>query len=203
MSSENAAQEIRELLKNGLRCDLHAIIDTYSVNDPEEIAFLIDVDARSRLDLGQTVTLNQYDQSLRAFMQHSVVLDAAIDMALKSFIRSGVSIDEAAESLAQRHPEYLQSITNAVSLTKALWNTSDIAAAPAWVPPRLPAPFGPVTGKGNQRYRLEEQIASGSSGGRLPRVRQRSIRSGCPGYCRDQGIPRTESRQAVGRVVRR
>jgi serine/threonine protein kinase len=163
-SSENAASEIHDLLKNDVHCDLRLIIEKHSIRDPEDVAFLIDVDARSRLDRGHRVSLDLYVQPLLAFMEHSVVLDAAIDMSLKSAIRSGVSIDEASGLLAKKYPDYAASITNSVSLSKALWSTSDVSPAPAWTPHSLPASFGPVTLGGTKRYRLEDEIASGSSG---------------------------------------
>ncbi len=145
--------------------DFGRFVASCGTESDDELADLIDADARERIGRGHTVDLDRYLSSVPGIRQRPEVLDTAIEMALLSLVRSDVPGDQAARTLAQQHPDLVDAIGTAAVLADALVSTQRLSRGLKSSKPRaLPQDFGPVLEDGRGRYELRELLGSGSQG---------------------------------------
>ncbi|MGD9689548.1 MAG: serine/threonine-protein kinase [Phycisphaerales bacterium] len=139
--------------------------------DDDSLADLIDADGRARLSARLPIALERYTESVPGIAQRPVVLDAAIDFALRGAIAGGRSESDAAAALKARYPAWSTQIDAARELSRALLATGGAAAlldgaeGSARTPElALPCDVGPLSMMGKARYRLVRQLGRGSHG---------------------------------------
>jgi len=129
------------------------------------IAELIEADGRLRIRDGLDVTLERYLQALPDLARRPVVLDAAIDVVLRSMSGSARIDPNSVEALVQTYPHLEASIRDAASLNNAIWSTTGLQTRVVGpVPKRLPCDFGPLLPSGELRYHLRTLLGVGAAG---------------------------------------
>lgn len=143
---------------------LSDFIARHAIADDELIAELIEIDGRRRLARGSPLSLDDYLTEIPGISDSNVVLDAAIDMVLRS--RSGSSRPDASDAAAliDEYPHLRTHIETAWALGSALWETEQTRPNPTPYCTRLPAPFGPMLDDGRTRYTLEDLLGNGAFG---------------------------------------
>lgn len=143
---------------------LETLISRRPVRD-HELAELIEVDARWRLDAGLPVTLDRYLSIVPDLDNRPVSLDAAIEFALRSLSGSSRPTTDAVRALSIAHPALAVSIRNAAALSQGLATTRTLRRLDLGERKRaLPCEFGPRMRDGRIRYELVERLGAGSQG---------------------------------------
>jgi serine/threonine protein kinase len=151
--------------ENGGDVDLRYFLSRFPDLDDDELADLIELDARSRLRTGLPVELPRYLDAIPDLAARRVALDAAIEFALRSLSGSRHTKIEAVEALCEAYPDLVPAISAAWFLNDALGSTT--GASSLVQPPvelHLPASIGPVIPSGRQRYELRQRVGIGSHG---------------------------------------
>lgn len=156
---DRLAVEAPRLDDNGLAAFVAGLEDQTADN----LSDVIDIDARARLAADEPVTLERYLNAVGELEHNPVILDAAIEAALRALRKKGLSAPIARQELIQRYPHLAQSISTAAMLDDMLMGTSTLAGAiRAPVERTLPLPWGPLLDDGRHRYELRELLGSGS-----------------------------------------
>ena len=149
----------------------HQIYSHDEVFCPAELTGLalaehIETDARQRLAAGRSVDLTRYLTTVAHLDNEPTALDAAIDMALRGLVQSGMTREQAAAHLCERYEQFQPAIMDAVELDNALWSTQSVSGllGQSQVTRSLPADFGPPLSDGRGRYELNEMLGAGSYG---------------------------------------
>lgn len=138
---------------------------TVRVSGDEELAALIDFDARTRLESGLRVEFERYLEAVPAIANMPISLDAALEFSLRDSSRSNRPSAEAVESLARRYPHLEMAIRNAAALSHGLATTTNLHRMESQSKQRvLPSDFGPPMRDGRSRYRLQRMLGGGSQG---------------------------------------
>jgi hypothetical protein len=131
----------------------------------DELADLIELDARERLRAGRRVELPRYLESIHELPRRRVALDAAIEFALRSLSGSRHTKIEAVEALCRSYPDLVPAISAAWFLNDALGSTANATALVQPQPElRVPMGIGPQLPSGVHRYELRERLGKGSHG---------------------------------------
>lgn len=130
----------------------------------DEIWDLFLDDVKQERQAGREVTLAYYLERVPGIRERRDVLHAAITAAIESATARGQSRSSAFRSLINSHPELEPSIDDVWAVDDLLGSTETLRGRLVGDPIQLPAEFGPVWREGERRYRLTEQIASGSRG---------------------------------------
>lgn len=145
--------------------DLGLFLGKFGDLDDDELADLIELDARERLRCGKHVDLPRYLEAIPDLPQRRIALDAAIEFALRSLSGSRHTKIEAVEALCQSYPDLVPAISAAWFLNDALGSTG---GATALVQPpleiKVPLGVGPLLASGKSRYELRERLGRGSHG---------------------------------------
>ena len=131
-----------------------------------ELAESIEADARARLAAGEPVDLAMYVDAVANLNAEPTALDAAIDMAIRGLVKSGMTRPQAAQHLAEAYPHFRDVIDVALELDHALWSTTSINQFfdHSRAPRELPSFFGPQLSDGRGRYELRQLLGAGSFG---------------------------------------
>jgi predicted Ser/Thr protein kinase len=164
--AEQLSQRLTRLYERGGDADLLAFLRALGpdADDDDDLAELIDADARQRLARGLPIDLERYLDAVPRLRQRRAPLDAAIDFALRAMVGSGLSPEAAQQRLAARHPDLAGAIRDAVVLDNALWATSQLRAGASPAGRDLPCDIGPPTPSGFPRYELRELLGAGAHG---------------------------------------
>jgi len=132
--------------------------------DDDALAVRIRVDARSWIDRGARLDLQEYLDAIPRLEQRRLPFDAAIDVVVKSRSRTPMPDPEVVESLVEQFPRHQRTIRDAAAISGALWATHHESARPSRRAERpLPQAFGPALKDGEPRYRLVELLDSGAT----------------------------------------
>lgn len=143
---------------------LETLVASRAIRD-HELAELIEVDARWRLDAGLPVTLERYLAIVPDLPDRPVSLDAAVEFALRALSGSSRPTPDAVRALSLAHPELGLCIRNAAALSQGLATTRTLRRLDAGMRQRpLPCEFGPRMRDGRIRYELVERLGGGSQG---------------------------------------
>lgn len=135
------------------------------VSGDEELAELIDFDARTRLDSDLEVLFERYLEAVPELPNLPISLDAALEFSLRAHSRSNRPTAEAVEALARRYPQLEMAIRNAAALSHGLATTTNLHRMDSQSKQRAtPCDFGPVMRNGRSRYRLQRLVGGGSQG---------------------------------------
>ncbi len=151
--------------ENGGDVDLRYFLARFPDLGDDELADLIELDARERLRAGLPVELPRYLEAIPDLATRRVALDAAIEFALRSLSGSRHTKIEAVEALCESYPDLVPAISAAWFLNDALGSTT--GASSLVQPPvelHLPASIGPLLPSGRQRYELRQRVGIGSHG---------------------------------------
>jgi hypothetical protein len=130
-----------------------------------DLAELIDLDARWRLQRGAPVTLERYLHVVPDLDRRPISLDAAIEFSLRSASGGSRPLGEAVEGLIRQYPVFESSIRNAAALSAGLATTRTLRGLDDLRRTRrLPCDFGPTMRDGRSRYELTSQLGSGAQG---------------------------------------
>lgn len=145
--------------------DLRVFLFRFPELDDDELADLIELDARERLRAGLSVELPRYLEAIPDLPSRRVALDAAIEFALRSLSGSRHTKIEAVEALCEAYPDLVPAISAAWFLNDALGSTTGATALVQQpVSLQLPASIGPLLPSGRHRYELRERLGVGSHG---------------------------------------
>lgn len=141
------------------------ILQCLDVEDDSILADAIERDGRLRLQLGKSITLGRYLETVEDLLNRPEPLDAAIDMFLRSLARSGNLNQQSIESLIAEYPNLETPIREAVVLNDALWSTARLHTflEPSQLR-ELPCGFGACLEDGTRRYELRDLLGEGSFG---------------------------------------
>lgn len=143
--------------------DLAHFFSRFRDLDDDEIADLIELDARERLRAGLTVDLPRYMKAIPDLASRRVALDAAIEFALRSLSGSRHTKVEAVEALCGMYPDLVPAISAAWFLNDALGSTTTASViAQPQVELQLPMGIGPKMATGRPRYELRQKLGVGS-----------------------------------------
>jgi len=146
--------------------DFVAVLAHFDVSEnDEQLAELIELDGRVRIQLGKPVTLGRYLEDTPGLHHKPVSLDAAIDMTLRSMRGSSRPTQDAVRILAEQFPGIKSSILNAAMLADAMGTTTGLHKQLGLNETRaLPAEFGPPLESGQSRYELLQLLGQGGGG---------------------------------------
>jgi len=141
------------------------VIGDGQADDEGALADAIEADGRRRQRQGLNVTLKRYLHAVPAMKSRPVVLDAAIDVTLRSLSGGSEITSDAVTTLVAEHPEFSAAIREAAELGRAVCSTQGLQARVESGPRRsLPCEFGPVFGQGERRYQLRKLLGRGAFG---------------------------------------
>ena len=151
--------------ESGGDVDLGVFLARFGDLGDDELADLIELDARERLRCGKSVELPRYLRAIPDLASRRVALDAAIEFALRSLSGSRHTKVEAVEALCEAYPDLVPAISAAWFLNDALGSTAG-GTAPGAAPVEIQVPMGigPMLGSGRNRYELRERLGRGSHG---------------------------------------
>lgn len=137
----------------------------WPTGNEHSLAELIEADGRWRLSRGRAVELERYLAAVPNLLHRADALDAALEVALRAESGSSRVTAKAVAALAERYPQFAESIREAAALNAALWSTTGLRNRVAPRPVKdLPCDFGPISPDGRRRYVLRELIGQGSFG---------------------------------------
>ncbi len=142
------------------------IVSTVVVADDGQLAELVEIDGRYRLQSRREVPLARYLSDIPDLHQRPDPLDAAIDMAIRSLTSVGRSEDDAVNQLIGQHPDLAAEIRDAAALNNAIWSTQRLRHDFGHTPEHraLPCDFGPPIEGHAARYQLIELLGAGAFG---------------------------------------
>ena len=124
-SSANLSGVISEMYKSeDGELSFRRILQCLDLENDSILADAIERDGRLRLQLGMTFTLGRYLEAVEELPNRPEPLDAAIDMYLRSLVRSGNLNQQSIESIITEYPDLEIPIREAVVLNDVLWSTS-------------------------------------------------------------------------------
>lgn len=132
--------------------------------DDEPLADIIEDRGQALLDAGESIRLEDILGALDGLQGRKVSLDAAIDLAVRSLRKTGLSKSDAAQRLIAAHPNLAPYIRLTVAIDAALGNTSSLVENRSSTPLTLPADFGPPMTDGRPRFDLRDRLGGGSQG---------------------------------------
>lgn len=145
--------------------DLGQFLTRWPDLSDDELADLIELDARELLRAGRRVELPRYLEAIRDLPRRRVALDASIEFALRSLSGSRHTKIEAVEALCRMYPDLVPAISAAWFLNDALGSTANATALVQPQPDiRVPMGIGPQISPGKHRYELRERLGKGSHG---------------------------------------
>lgn len=191
----------RALADRGGDADLRSLLLRFPDLGDDELADLIELDARERLRAGLPVELPRYLDAIPDLPQRQVALDAAIEFALRSLSGSRHTKIEAVESLCAAYPDLVPAISAAWFLNDALGSTTGASMlVQQRTEIRLPMSIGPTLPDGKQRYELRERVGGGSYGSVYLAVDHALTEADRPAWV---AIKLTEARTGSQAVARR
>lgn len=129
------------------------------------LADLIEADARTRLDRSLPVVLERYLCVIESPARMRIALDAAVEFALRSASRAGISEEQAVADLLRAHPELADAIHTAVGLGEGLCSTTAIRGLiRTGSALHVPCDFGPSLPDGRRRFDVRERLGAGTQG---------------------------------------
>jgi hypothetical protein len=144
------------------------LLDSRHPVDDAELAELIEIDGRSRLEQGLECDLSRYRSAVPDLASRPISLDAAIDVSLRSLARrDGEHVPQVrhVDRLVADCPELAAPIRLAAVLGNQLLSTGGIAEiVPRRTPVRLPYSIGQRLEDGRCRYELLRPLGEGSNG---------------------------------------
>jgi hypothetical protein len=144
------------------------LLDSRHPVDDAELAELIEIDGRSRLEQGLECGISRYRAAVPDLPSRPISLDAAIDVSLRSLARrDGEHLPQFrhVEELVRLYPEFVGPIRLAAVLGNQLLSTGGIAEiVPRRAPVRLPYSVGQRLEDGRHRYELVRALGEGSNG---------------------------------------
>lgn len=166
VNSETISGVISELYKTeDGELSFRRILQCLDLENDSILADAIEKDGRLRLQLGKSITLGRYLETVEDLLNRPEPLDAAIDMYLRSLARSGNLNQHSIESLIAEYPNLEAPIREAVVLNDALWSTARLQTImePSQLR-ELPCGFGTCLEDGSRRYELRNLLGEGSFG---------------------------------------
>jgi len=145
---------------------VRSALDEYADPSLEDdaLAVRIRVDARSWIDRGARLDLQEYLDAVPRLEQRRLAFDAAIDVVVKSRSKAPMPDPEVVESLVEQFPHHQRTIRDAAAISGALWATGAASPQPVQRAERsLPQAFGALLKDGEPRYRLVELLDSGAT----------------------------------------
>ncbi len=140
-----------------------ALCEAVSPRDDDELADLVDRYGRDRIERDLPLDLQMFLDSIHNLAGRRVVLDAAIDMVLRSLSGAELLSMDAVETLQFNYPHLRAAILDAVHLHFALVSTTGAPSALQLGEPfKLPMRFGPALPDGQLQYELTELIGEGA-----------------------------------------
>jgi hypothetical protein len=182
--------------------DLRVFLFRFPELDDDELADLIELDARERLRAGLSVELPRYLEAIPDLPARRVALDAAIEFALRSLSGSRHTKIEAVEALCEAYPDLVPAISAAWFLNDALGSTTGATALVQQpVALQLPASIGPLLPSGKHRYDLRERVGVGSHGSVYLAVDHALSESDRPAWVAVKVIPALNASHALAHRV--
>ena len=156
---------VRAAYSAGRNPSLDEILTTLGTLHENELADLIELDGRTRLEAGLPVELGRYLRAVPDLVRKRIALDAAVEFAIRGGVQAGQTEIEAAEALCRKHPELSDAIMLAVALNEGVCSTTSLRRGlkePESLP--LPQDLGPALADGRSRYELRQLLGSGAQG---------------------------------------
>lgn len=145
--------------------EFSSVINCFKSDNDSDIADLIDIDGRYRIRTKKIVTLDRYTADIPDIAMRPELLDAAIDMTLRSMARSGSADNLSIDKLIKKYPQYERAIREAVALNNAIWSTRQVEQhITTTAIKELPQEWGPMIESGTRRYELRELLGQGAFG---------------------------------------
>jgi Protein kinase domain len=138
-----------------------------ATTDEDSLADVIERDGRMRISRGLPCPLDRYLRAIPDLPARPVALDAAIDVSLRSLQgqdSSPAGIDRSALALTQSHPDLVEQIRLACTLSRELGRTVGAERTAVDLGGRIGRSYGlDVEGCG-PRYSVEALLGTGSNG---------------------------------------
>ncbi len=143
--------------------ELATFLTVHAVKTDDDLADAIDIDARARDDENSTVDLHRYMTAVPGLPARPVVLDTALEAALRSMRRAGIDQVQAVAILEEDYPKLSAPIRTCAMLDQCVVGTTTLTAGVATAQPlALPCGIGEVIEDGKPRYELRDIIGRGN-----------------------------------------
>lgn len=139
------------------------LVSLVQPRDDDELAALVDHYGRDRIENRLGVDVSMFLRAIERLADRRVVLDAAIDMSIRSASGGDELSPDAIDALRRDYPQFNQAIDDAVQLHAALVSTTGTPAAMGYARDwTLPRSFGPRLRDGRSQFELTELIGEGA-----------------------------------------
>ncbi|MCC6427822.1 MAG: serine/threonine protein kinase [Phycisphaerales bacterium] len=174
---------LRRLATSMNDAELGTFLSVHTVQTDDDLADAIDIDARAREDENTSVDLHRYMTAIPSLSDRPVVLDTALEAALRSMRRAGIDQVQAVAILVEDYPKLATPIRTCAMLDQCVVGTSTIAAGVATAPPMaLPCGIGEVIEDGRPRYEMRDVIGRGNQAMVYLSVDRRLSRADSPAW---------------------
>ena len=135
----------------------------HEITSDDDLCDAIDIDARARASVGRSIDLDRYVSAIAGLLDRRVVLDAVLEVLLRSMREVGSEPGEAVVALKSRFPHLSAQIDTAAMFDEFLGSTIHASGALAGSAPlTLPATLGDRDPNGDRRYMLVRSLGTGS-----------------------------------------
>lgn len=165
MHDQDAARTLENAYAQHPDPAMTALLASVRPVDDDAIADLIELDGRARLERGLPVTVERYFGAISDLENRRVALDAAIEFAIRSAVRSGTPEKEAADQIARKHPKLASAVRIAVGLNDGIASTTVLVGmVNTRAALQLPCDFGPLLTDGRKRFDVRQRLGGGTQG---------------------------------------
>lgn len=136
----------------------------HDLNEDDDLCDAIDIDARARASAGKANSIGRYLTAISDLPDRRVVLDAVLEVSLRSLRSEGTDAHAAVEALKAEYPQLSSQIDTAAMFDEFLGSTSASigGGAAAATPLSLPQALGDQSPTGERRYLLVRSLGVGS-----------------------------------------